>query len=263
VISVSTEHKDAIRKIGSRLPLARFVHRSEVAPPTGFDRLLVRANQEIFERGWSPLWIWSDADCRDYWATCTSETPGNSPAEYAGKATAIVDTMVDFWGRLVPVSASVLEIGSNAGPNLERLRQIGYTRLGGIEINNSAVEEMRSVFPELATVADIRLGALEQVLPQIASSSVDTVFSMAVLHHIHPASRSVFAEMVRVARGYICVIEPETVTIPYIFARQYGRVFERLGCTSIRSLAITPDRMRDVDCYDGYMARLFRVPQRA
>jgi SAM-dependent methyltransferase len=240
--------------------LARLVHRSDVSPPTGLDRLLVRINQEIFERGWSPPWIWPDAVCRDYWASRTSESSGNPPAEYAGKSTAIVDTMVDFWNPLAPTSASVMEIGSNAGPNLERLRQLGYSRLHGVEINNSAVEAMRAAFPDLASVADIRVGAIEDVLPEVASSSVDMVFSMAVLHHIHPASRSVFAEMVRIARDYICVIEPETLTIPYIFARQYGRVFERLRCTSIRTLYIAADTIEDVDRYDGYTARLFRVP---
>jgi SAM-dependent methyltransferase len=260
VISAPTADDEALRENRSRPSLARLVHRSDVSPPTGLDRLLVRINQEIFERGWSPPWIWSDADCRDYWASRTSEGSGNSPVEYARKDTAIVDTMADFWNPLVPTSASVMEIGSNAGANLERLRQLGYSRLEGIEINHHAVEEMRSVFPDLARVAKVRVGAAEEVLPQIPSSSVDMVFSMAVLHHIHPVSRSVFAEMVRIARSYICVIEPETITIPYIFARQYGRVFERLGCTSIRSLAIAPDRMRDVDCYDGYVARLFRAP---
>jgi SAM-dependent methyltransferase len=241
--------------------LGPVAHRDSTAPPAGLNRLLVGANQRVFERGWSPPWIWSDRRCRRYWGTRTSTSHGNRPADYASKPTAIVDAIADFWSPEVSSSASVLEVGCNAGPNLERLRQLGYSRLHGIEINDAALEEMRVRFPTLVREADIRNGSLEEVLPRLADSCVDVVLSMAVLHHIHPTSNSIFAEMVRVARDYVCVMEPETITIPYIFARDYGRVFERLGCTTIRKreLESTMFSAANQD-YEGYVTRLFGVP---
>jgi SAM-dependent methyltransferase len=247
-------------KLGKPALIRRIAHRTDTRPPLGIDRVLVRANQEIFERGWSPPWVWSAADCNGYWVTRTTAGPSNNPSDYASKPTGIIDVMADFWSPNVTNSASVLEIGSNSGPNLERLRQLGYSRLSGIEINDLAIEEMRSAFPDLASSANIHRGPAEDVLPTLPASSFDVVFSMAVLHHIHPATKSIFAEMTRVARNYVCVIEPETITVPYIFARQYSRVFERLGCSTIRTLTITPDTMADVDSYKGYIARLFSVP---
>jgi SAM-dependent methyltransferase len=251
-----------IRAIGvGPTVLGSVLHNSSTVPPTGLNRLLVGSNQRMFERGWSPPWVWSDQRCRHYWSTRTSMSRGNNPADIASKSTIIVDAMVAFWGPEISSSASVLEVGSNAGPNLERLRQLGYAHLGGVEINDVAIEEMHTRFPTLARDADIQKGSLEEVLPRMADSCVDVVFSMAVLHHIHPASNSIFAEMVRVARGYVCVIEPETITIPYIFARNYGRVFERLGCTAIRKREFEPTMLSAAtQVYEGYVARLFRVP---
>jgi len=241
--------------------LGPVTHRDDRAPPTGLQRLVVSANQRMFERGWSPPWVWSDQRCRQYWQTRTSDAQDNGPSSYAAKPTAVVDAMAEFWGPEVGPSSAVLEVGCNAGPNIEHLRQLGYARLSGIEINPAALEEMRSRFPELAKTADIHEGSLEQVLPRFADSSVDVVFSMAVLHHIHPSCHAVFGEMVRVARSYICVIEPETITVSHIFARDYGRVFERLGCTMIRRKEFHPASLAGVDAaYAGYVARLFRVP---
>jgi hypothetical protein len=84
---------------------------------------------------------------------------------------------------------------------------------------------------------------------------------MGVLHHIHPHSRWIFAEMVRIAAHHVCVIEPELVVSHYIFCRDYGRVFEGLGCQQIRAVEIGRSGFPDVASdYHGCTARLFRVP---
>jgi len=252
----------AIRSIGvGPALLGRLAHRESTASPTGLDRLVVSANQRVFERGWSPPWVWSDRRCRRYWTTRTSAAHGNKPSDYASKPTAVVDAMVDLWSPEVSTSASVLEVGCNTGPNLERLRLLGYSQLSGIEINGASLEEMRIRFPNLVRQADIKRGSLEEVLPRLADSYADVVFSMAVLHHVHPASNSIFTDMVRAARRYVCVIEPETITNSYIFARDYRRVFERLGCIMIRTREFQSPNLAAVDeAYVGYVARLFRVP---
>ena len=91
------------------------------------------------------------------------------------------------------------------------------------------------------------------LLPEIPSNSADVVFSMAVLLHIHPASLDVFANMARIARGHVCVIEAEASTVPY--------VFERAGCAQLRSVRLTQEAFPDVGPdYSDYTARLFRAP---
>jgi hypothetical protein len=67
------------------------------------------------------------------------------------------------------ILTSLLEVGCNVGRNLNDLHRAG-------------------------------VGPAETVLPTYAPRSVDLVFTMAVLEHIHPASRTVFAEIARVAR---------------------------------------------------------------
>src|SRR4029077_6589651 len=105
--------------------------------------------------------------------------------------------------------------GCNAGANLAGLRALGYSNLTGVEINPHAIAEMRRAFPALAQDALIHQGGGEEVLPTLASDSVDVVFAMAVLHHIPPASRWIFAEMVRIARHHVCVLEPEQIVSHY------------------------------------------------
>jgi SAM-dependent methyltransferase len=152
---------------------------------------------------------------------------------------------------------SVLEVGCNAGASLHGLRERGYRALAGIEINPAAIAELRRSFDDLADV-EVTQGTLEEALP--AAASVDVVFSMAVLRHVHPSSGRVFADMARVRR-YVCVVEAESSTLRYTFARNYRRVFERLGCTQVRSVRITEALAPDVGPnYVGYTARLFVTP---
>jgi hypothetical protein len=65
--------------------------------------------------------------------------------------------------------------GCNAGANLERLRQLGYTDLAGLEINPTAVQELHEAFPSLAGEASVIEGSLERVLPTLETDSVDVI----------------------------------------------------------------------------------------
>jgi SAM-dependent methyltransferase len=226
--------------------------------PTGPVKATARLNQALFERGMTPPWVWSQERCQRYWETRTSDASDNRPADYVAKNPAIVDLMYEFWRTDVARDAAILELGCNAGANLERLRQIGYTDLAGLEINENAVEALREAFPALADEASVTVGALEQVLPGMEANSVDTIYTMAVLLHIHPASDQIFDHMSRVARSHICVVEAEKTTLAYIFARDYRRVFARRGWREVKSLEITAERFPEVGPdYAGYVARLF------
>ena len=87
-----------------------------------------------------------------------------------------------------------------------------------------------------------------------------------MLLHVHPKSSAAFREMVRIARGYVCVIEAESSTAGYVFARNYRRVIERLGCAQVSSVRLTESAFPELGPenpvgpgYLGYTARLFRV----
>jgi SAM-dependent methyltransferase len=229
--------------------------------PTGVSRATVRLNQALFSAGRTAPWVWSAARCRQYWATRTSTGPDNRPVDYASKSPAIVDYLARFWQPEVDLGDRLLEVGTNAGANLARLSALGYDKLGGVEINPEAIREMGRAFPDVAAAADITIGPVEQVLPTMEANSADVVYAMAVLLHIHPSSDAIFDEMVRIARRFVCVIEAEHVTLGYIFARDYRKVFERRGCVEVRSFELTAQSAPEVGHdYFGYTARLFEVP---
>lgn len=239
--------------------VASTLYNPDLGTPSGARRLTVRGNQALFEHGLRPPWVWTAQQCRDYWATRTDGTDANQPANYTQKNTAIVDLLHEFWQPEVTTGMSVCEIGSNAGPNLNRLHELGYSDLSGVEINPHAIRQMRATYPALEGVP-VTEGPLEQALPAMAAGEVDVVFSMAVLLHVHPSSNSVLAEMMRVAARYVCVIEAETTTLRYIFARDYQRMFERAGARQIRARQITQETDPQVgQDYWGYTARLFAV----
>lgn len=221
-------------------------------------RATTRVNQAVFERGLTPPWVWSQARVQEYWATRTSEGSDNRPIDYADKPTPIVDFLHDFWSPEVQPTDRILELGTNAGANLAHLSRLGYRRLAGVEINPHALQQLRDSFPDLAEQADLIEGSFEAVLPTLADDSADVVFTMAVLLHVHPASNAVLDHMARIAHRHVCVIESESVTLPYIYARDYGRVFAVRGWREIKRVDINPADHPEVGRdYHGYTARLF------
>ena len=226
--------------------------------------ILNTLNQRLMEAGVTTPWILTQTQAQEFWSTLTNDEQnmGNRPADYAQKPQEIVTWLHQFWSPEVGTDSSLLELGCNAGANLKGLYDLGYRRLAAIEINPHAIAEMGRVFPEVAATARISEGGLEEWLPQLPTNCFDVLFSMAVLIHVHPASRAIFPEMVRVARKYIAVMELETSPGDRIFARDYRRVFERLGCREVRSTVISPALHPQVSReYYGYTARLFAVPE--
>ncbi|MBA3746810.1 MAG: methyltransferase domain-containing protein [Solirubrobacterales bacterium] len=243
-----------------RKQLANVVFNADIFPPSGPRRLAVEAHQRMFERGVRPPWVWGHDRCRSYWGSrIEDDTDVNRPSEYARKPQAIVGFLDSFWRPEVGQQSSVLELGCNAGANLHGLRARGYENLRGAEINPAAIEQLRSTFAELDDV-EVTLGSLEDMLPLLPTDSVDVVFTMAVLLHIHPSAGAIFEHMARIARSYVCTVESESTTLPYIFARNYRRVFERHGLAQLRSSRLTEQAFPGLGSdYYGYTARLLRV----
>lgn len=142
------------------------------------------------------------------------------------------DTLVNIIERLpMDKAARILEIGCNAGRNLEGLRLAGYENLWGIEISERAIELMRRHYPGL-NHAKIRIAPVENVIEDGVSDFFNLVFTMAVLQHIHPSSEWVFAEMARITR-FLITIEDEYTRGWRHKPRNYERVFSKLGMEQI------------------------------
>lgn len=225
-------------------------------------RVTTALNQFLFERGLTPPWVLPARDCEDFWATRSNQDDHNGPARYASKSLEMVRFLNDFWAPEVTDADSLLELGCNCGPNLAGLQDLGFRALAGVEINPAAVQEMRRSFPALADSAEVMVGSFEEVLPNVPSASYDVILTVASLQHVHPSGHRIMADIVRIARRHICIVETEWITHSGMYARNYKRVFERLGAEQVRSEVISasslPERAGAGSV--GYVARLFRVP---
>jgi SAM-dependent methyltransferase len=148
--------------------------------------------------------------------------------------------------------ARVLEVGCNAGRNLEALRQAGYDDLTGIEINSDALALLRTEFPPLAERATLLNAPLEEVAPTLPERSFDAVFTMAVLEHIHPESEWTFAHIADAARRVLITIEDERRNMWRAFARNYSEVFAPFGLVEEKAFVCGPEHGLD----DAFVARV-------
>ena len=95
-------------------------------------------------------------------------------------------------------SLSILEVGSNVGVQLIALRDMGFTRLHGIEIQPYAVQHAKKNIPEAPFVCG---SALE--LP-FADDAFDLVYTSGVLIHISPDHiGAAMDEIFRCSKRYI------------------------------------------------------------
>lgn len=222
-------------------------------------RAIDRINQSLNESGAQPPWIYTRSECAEFWATRTNDSASNRPEQYAHKQDGIVRLLHEYWSPEVGPASRILEIGCNCGANLNALRALGYGSLQGVEINPDAVRQMARSFPGLERSVTVHLGHMAEVLPSLADGAADVVFTMGVSMHIHPKDNHLFAQMARVASAYVCTVEPELANSNYVFARDYGRVFTRLGLTEVRSLKVTAAAHPQAVGYSGCTIRLFRV----
>ena len=167
----------------------------------------------------------------DYWRAPPDSS--NQPTHYANvdpsRAAHLREllTIAD-----VPLSASILEVGCNVGRNLADLANHGWANLAGIDISQDALDEARIQFPELADVP-LTCAPLEDALPQLGDGSIDVVFAMAVLEHIHYDSNVVLDEIARVAAFAVVTIENEQEASVRHFPRNYRTVFEQRGLRQV------------------------------
>lgn len=188
----------------------------------------------------------------EYWKAPPDAT--NAPERYAadlGRRRSEFLTGIAM--KYMDLDATVLELGCNAGRNLDHLYRAGFRNLTAVEISQRAIDVFRATYPDAAGATSIHVGALEEGLPEFGDSQFDFVFTMAVLEHVHDASEAVFTDIARITRGVLVTIEDEREYSARHFPRNYKRIFERLGMTQMES--ITPV----ADLSDAFVARVFRA----
>ena len=116
-------------------------------------------------------------------------------------------TIINILSPFITKDYSILEIGCNLGRNLNHLWQAGYKNVCGMEISEHAVKRLRIEYPCLADVR-VDIGPAEVSIQKYGNSSIDVIFTMSTLEHLHPDSRSLFKDIARVARRYVLAFEP-------------------------------------------------------
>lgn len=158
--------------------------------------------------------------------------------------------LVEEIARHLPATASINEIGCNAGRNLHYLYRAGFTNLSAVEISSRAIEVLRSTFPELSTIPIVN-AAVEEVAKGWKINQFDLTFTMAVLLHIHPDSDWVLRKIAKSSR-HVFVIETEAGSHRHIFPRDYHQIFTSFGATQIAEYKQVPG-------LDAYTGRLFET----
>jgi len=107
------------------------------------------------------------------------------------------DLNEEFLGDL-DKDLKILEVGTNVGSQLRVLESQGFKNLTGIEVQDYAVEEAKSLSPNLNFVVGSALN-----LP-FEDNSFDLVFTSGVLIHINPKDlKKVLSEICRVSKRYV------------------------------------------------------------
>ena len=160
--------------------------------------------------------------------------------------------LIGIFEKYIKKNKSVLEIGCNSGRNLSGLCGVGYKKLSGIEINENAVAILRKTFPCLDSI-EIYNGPVEIEIKKI--DSVDVIFTMAVLEHIHNASEQfLFSRINDICKEYLITIEDENKISPRHFKRNYKTVFEAYNYNQVEII-----RCKDIKGLGrNYNARIFR-----
>ena len=155
----------------------------------------------------------------------------NSPLEY------LLDSevhrlrnasLISVFQRHVESTDSILEIGCNAGRNLDALWRAGYHRLSAVEISEPAVDVMKRFLPTVYNGANITVGSIEDVIRTIPKSRHDVIFTMAVLVHLPYESEWVLKEIAKRAKKKIILFEYEARNDESSrhFPRRYKRIFQ-------------------------------------
>ena len=145
--------------------------------------------------------------------------------------------LVDYFKKYISPQDSIMELGCNVGRNLHYLYESGYRNLTGIDINKKSLELGAEHYPELKQT-NLVCGEIGQELAKLESNSVDVIFTMAVLEHIHPKEQNVFTNIARVAKKFVITCEDEKAIFWRAFSYDYESLFEYLALKQVETSSL-------------------------
>jgi SAM-dependent methyltransferase len=212
---------------------------------------LLRQPYYFFRRRWLYVHPEPIDTIHNYWRR---PDDANDPRKYLTGRTRS-RWLVEILEKYVPKEGSLLELGCNVGRNLNEAYQAGYRDLETIEINPEAIEILKQSYPEMASIANIHVGRIEDNIQFIENK--DCIFTMAVLVHIHPSSEWMFSEIAKRTKTLI-VIEAEKDASWRHFARDYKKIFEGLGMRQLEEIQCNEvEELMAERGLQTYVARVF------
>ena len=196
----------------------------------------------------------NSTEVRRQWAERSGEY---SPAYYAYYGPN--ETSEAIRGRLerhVPRDAPVLELGCSSGRHLAHLREHGYERVAGIEINEEAFDVMAETYPDLAAEGEFYADAIEDVVGEFDDDHFGAVYSVETLQHIHPDAEWVFSELARITDDLLVTVENEgdaddgATDVSYVnddfplYHRNWNAVFTERGFVEVDAEPGSRDTIR-------------------
>lgn len=159
----------------------------------------------------------------------------------------IVSLICDY----VDKKASIIELGCNAGRNLDTLYHSGLRNLTGVDISAKAIEYGLNKYQSMVNITTHK-SSIEDVIKILPD--FDMMFTMAFLEHVHNDSEWILGEIVKRCK-YLLTIEDEIHRTIRHTPRNYKEVFESLGMKQITSNNKIDEIMGGVN---GFVMRLFR-----
>lgn len=176
------------------------------------------------------------ASPRQFWA-------GTFGDEYTDRNRVDYMARVPFWQRIIDATqaTSFLDVGCNAGWNLEALRQVGNNQylMGGVDINDRALMEAGSKGFVVDNYAAHEIGAL------YTPGSCEMAITSGVLIHVPPEDLAVtMRAIVDVSSRWVVAIEyeaPQETEVEYrghagrLWKRPYGELYKAMGLSLVET----------------------------
>jgi pseudaminic acid biosynthesis-associated methylase len=149
---------------------------------------------------------------------------------------------------------SILEIGCNRGLKLSMLKEMGFTNISAIEVNQKAYELAKKENP----TAKIFHSSIENF--DSKSTKYDLVFTSTLLIHIPPDTLEiVISKMINLSKKYIFGLEfysDELIEIPYrgltkaLWKQNFPKIFQKISQTlTVKKIQFLPyknEKLSDV-----------------
>jgi len=133
--------------------------------------------------------------------------------------------LLDEVAKLASGPASpILDLGCNVGRHLDALYRRGFTNLYGVDVQRSALDHMRDVFPDMCKASHIKQGTFQDYLPGVDDRFFDVVFTYGATVELVPPSFPICGEMARTAgRAVVLKINESGHAYPRLWETEFRR----------------------------------------